>query len=93
MVEFPSSRDGARGEILCRVTEFKYVSFPRCSGKELVPSSSAKDLGVILDPHLTFDGHVLKTVSYCMSSVAHINFLFPLCSAGRRLSALKYIVS
>ena len=69
------------------------VSFPRSSGKELVPSSSAKDLGVILDPHLTFEGHVLKTVSYCMSSVAHINFFFPLCSGGRRLFALKYIVS
>ena len=27
-------------------------------GKELFPASSAKDLGVVLDPHLTFDDHV-----------------------------------
>ena len=29
-------------------------------GKELVPASSAKDLGVVLDPHLTFDDHTFE---------------------------------
>ena len=42
-------------------------------GKELVPVSSAKDLGVILDPNITFDDHILKTASLCMSSLAQIS--------------------
>ena len=42
-------------------------------GKELVPVSSAKDLGVILDPNITFDDHILKTASSCMSSLAQIS--------------------
>ena len=42
-------------------------------GKELVPVSSAKDLGVILDPNITFDDHILKTVSSCTSSLAQIS--------------------
>ena len=42
-------------------------------GKELVPVSSAKDLGVILDQNITFDDHILKTVSSCMSSLAQIS--------------------
>ena len=44
-------------------------------GKELVPVSSAKDLGVILDPNITFDDHILKTASSCMSSLAQISRL------------------
>ena len=42
-------------------------------GKELVPVSSAKDLGVILDRNITFDDHILKTASSCMSSLAQIS--------------------
>ena len=30
-------------------------------------------LGVVLDPQLTFDDHVLKTTSSCMSSLAQIS--------------------
>ena len=40
--------------------------------KDLVLAFSAKDLGVVLDPQLTFDDHVLKTSS-CMSSLAQIS--------------------
>ena len=36
-------------------------------GKDLVPVQEAKDLGVTLDPHLTYDEHIIKTVSACMS--------------------------
>ena len=42
-------------------------------GKDLALTSSAKDLGVVLDPQLTFDDHVLKTTSSCMSSLAQIS--------------------
>ena len=35
--------------------------------KELVPKDKAKDLGVILDANLTYDEHITKTVSSCMS--------------------------
>ena len=42
-------------------------------GKDLVPAQEAKDLGVTLDPHLTYDEHIIKTVSVCMSRLGQIN--------------------
>jgi len=42
-------------------------------GKELVPVQAAKDLGVTLDPHLTFNDHIVNTVSSCMSRLGQIN--------------------
>ena len=42
------------------------------SGKDLLPATTAEDLGVIMDPNLTFSNHVLDTVSSCMSRLAHI---------------------
>ena len=42
-------------------------------GNDLVPATTANDLGVIMDPNLTFDNHVLETVSSCMSRLAQIN--------------------
>ena len=42
-------------------------------GKDLLPSKTAKDLGVLLDPHLSYNNHIIKTVSSCMSSLGQIN--------------------
>ncbi|CAB4019955.1 Hypothetical predicted protein, partial [Paramuricea clavata] len=42
-------------------------------GKELIPVQTAKDLGVTFDSSLSFDCHVVKTVSSCMPSLAQIN--------------------
>ena len=42
-------------------------------GKELLPSESIKDLGVAFDLTLSFDNHILATVSSCMSKLAQIN--------------------
>jgi hypothetical protein len=42
-------------------------------GKELIPVQTVKDLGVTFDSSLSFDCHVVKTVSSCMSSLAQIN--------------------
>ena len=42
-------------------------------GKELTPAKSAKNLGVILDPNLTYEDHTTKTVSTCMSGLGQIN--------------------
>ena len=41
--------------------------------RELVPENTAKDLGVILDSNLTYDEHVIKTVSSCMSSLSPLS--------------------
>ena len=41
-------------------------------GKELVPATTAKDLRVILDSNLTFNDHVIQTVSSCMLRLAQI---------------------
>ena len=46
-----------------RLSDFKLSLL----GKELLPSESIKDLGV------TFDNHILATVSSCMSKLAQIN--------------------
>jgi hypothetical protein len=42
-------------------------------GKEIIPVTSAKDLGVILDSGLTFDRHVQATISSCTSRLGQIN--------------------
>ena len=42
-------------------------------GKGIVPTDTAKDLGVILDSNLTYDEHIIKTASSCMSRLGQIN--------------------
>ena len=41
-------------------------------GKDLEPSETVKDLGVNFDKNLTFNEHIVKTVSSCMSSLGQI---------------------
>ena len=43
--------------------------------KELVPTQSVKDLGVPFGKNLTFNNHVVNTVSSCMSVLGQINYL------------------
>ena len=42
-------------------------------GKEIKPVASAKDLGVVLDPILTYNNHPGSTVSSCMAHLGQIN--------------------
>jgi hypothetical protein len=42
-------------------------------GKERTPASSVKDLGVKFYPILSFNNHILSTVSSCKSSLCQIN--------------------
>ena len=42
-------------------------------GKEIRPSQSAKDLGVVVDEHLSFNEHVTDLVSKCTASLYQIN--------------------
>ena len=42
-------------------------------GKEITPATVAKDLGVVLDPCLTYNDHIASTVSSCMARLAQIN--------------------
>ena len=42
-------------------------------GKEIFPVQSARNLGVILDPNLTFDDHITTSVSECIARLAQIN--------------------
>ena len=57
-------------QILKRLPQNPSISF---LGTTLKPVTSAKDLGVILDPHLTYDHHISKTVSSCFSKLYQIN--------------------
>ena len=41
-------------------------------GREPVLEHTTKDLGVILDTNLTYDEHITKTVSFCMSCFSQI---------------------
>jgi len=43
-------------QLLAKLRDFKISLL----GKDLAIASSAKDLGVVLDPRLTFDDHVLN---------------------------------
>ena len=42
-------------------------------GKDLIPVPTVKDLGVTFDKNLTFNDHIAKTVSSCMSTLGLIN--------------------
>ena len=42
-------------------------------GREFVLEHTTKDLGVILDTNLTYDKHITKTVSSCMSTLSQIS--------------------
>ena len=57
-------------QMLNRLPQNPSISF---LGTTLKPVTSAKDLGVILDPHLTYDHHISKTVSSCFSKLYQID--------------------
>lgn len=57
-------------QLMSRLPANLSVSF---LGKTLEPVTSAKDLGVILDPHLTYDEHTSKLASSCLSKLRQIN--------------------
>ena len=42
-------------------------------GKDISPVQSARDLGVILDPNLTFGNHTTSSVSECIARLVQIN--------------------
>ncbi|CAB3981321.1 Hypothetical predicted protein [Paramuricea clavata] len=56
-------------QILTKLPDFRLSLL----GRELTPASSVKDLGVKFDPILSFDNHILSTVSSCKSSLCQIN--------------------
>ena len=53
-------------QMLSRLPEDPRVVF---LGKTLKPTDSAKDLGVFLDPHLTYDHHISCVVSSCFAKL------------------------
>ena len=61
--------------IATRQLRKRFSSSPVVSflGKSLEPVASAKDLGVTLDSHLTYDCHISNVVSSCMAKVYQIN--------------------
>ena len=56
-------------QMLSHLNDFKLSLL----GKELTPNDSVRDLGVFLDPQLSYDEHIIKTVSNCMSRLCQIN--------------------
>lgn len=57
-------------QILSRLLNDPSVVF---LGKTLKPVDSAKDLTVLLDPHLTYDHHISLVVSSCFAKLCQIN--------------------
>ena len=55
--------------MVSKVEDFR----PTLLGKEITPATVAKDLGVILDPCLTYNYHIASTVSGCMARLGQIN--------------------
>ena len=53
-------------QMLARVPEGFGVTL---LGKEILPSRSANDLGVIVDSRLSFDEHVTEVASKCRGSL------------------------
>ena len=42
-------------------------------GKEIIPVTVAKDLGIYIDQSLTYNDHITKTVSTCLHKLIQIN--------------------
>ena len=42
-------------------------------GKEITPSTVAKDLGIYIDESLTYNKHITKTLSTCLHQIIQIN--------------------
>ena len=57
-------------QMISRLPEDLRMSF---LGKKLKPSKSAKDLRFLLDPHLTYDHHIISILSSCFSKLCQIN--------------------
>jgi hypothetical protein len=53
---------------LGNILEERTISF---LGKEIAPVLSAKDLGLTLDNHLTYDIHISNVISSAMSMLYH----------------------
>ena len=56
-------------QMTAKIPEFRLTLL----GKDLEPTETVKDLGVIFDKNLTFNEHVIKTVSSCMSTLGQIS--------------------
>ena len=61
-------------------------------GKELIPASSVKDHGVKFDPTLSFNNHILSTVSSCKSSLCQINRAKHAFSKNLLITVIKALV-
>lgn len=56
-------------QMTAKVSDFRLFLL----GKELEPVKAARDLGVTLDSNLTYNEHIVSTVSSCMSRLGQIN--------------------
>ena len=56
-------------QMLSRLDDFKLSLL----GKELTPCDSVRDLGIYVDPQLSYDEHISKTLSSCASRLCQIN--------------------
>ena len=60
--------------------------------KETLLSCSAKDLGVIVDCHFSFDRHVTKVVSKCIGSLCQINCVKHLFDRSTLITIINSLV-
>jgi hypothetical protein len=58
-------------------------------GKDIIPVFSVKDLGVILDSHITYNEHIKRLVSSCTAKLCQINRV----KGSFDKKALKLIIS
>ena len=56
-------------QMLSRLDDFKLSLL----GEELTPCDSVRDLGICVDPQLSYDEHISKTLSSCASRLCQIN--------------------
>ena len=56
-------------QMIAKIPDFRLTLF----GQELMPVTSAKDLGLLFDSNLSFGPHVVKMTSSCMSCLGQIN--------------------
>ena len=73
-------------QMISRIHEFHLSSL----GKDISPVQSARDLGLILDPNLTFDNHITTSVSECIARLAQIMVIPWFCTAHLLLRITRW---
>ena len=75
-------------QMISKIKDFRLTLL----GKEPLPVDSVKDLGVVFDSKLSFNDHIIKAVSSCMSALGQISGVKHVCANVKYINTSLYIL-